>query len=128
MPMNVERTTRIAILLRRVPDVEDVLAWYGLEIDPEDNTATIEEIARANRIDPDELVDDLQVTVNESAEEADEDDDYLEDDDDPDSDVEHDLDEDDDDDDEIDEDEIDDDEIDEDDDWGSNEGDADEED
>ena len=122
MPMNVERTTRIAILLRRVPDVEDVLAWYGLEIDPDDNTATIEEIARANRIDPDELVDDLQVTVNESAEEADEDDDnddYIEDDDDPDSDIEHDLD-DDDDDDEIDEDE--------DDDWGSNEGDADKED
>lgn len=127
MPMNVERTTRIAILLRRVPDVEDVLAWYGLEIDPDDNTATIEEIARANRIDPDELVDDLQVTVNESAEEADEDDDnddYIEDDDDPDSDIEHDLD-DDDDDDEIDDDEIDEDE---DDDWGSNEGDADEED
>jgi len=63
--MQVERSTRIALLLKRVPDIEDVLAWYGLDVDPEDMEVTIEDLARMNRLDPDELVDDLQATVDE---------------------------------------------------------------
>lgn len=78
--MQVERSTRIALLLKRVPDIEDVLAWYGLDVDPEDVEVTIEDLARMNRLDPDELVDDLQATVDERDGDEDEEvDDDLED-------------------------------------------------
>lgn len=75
--MNVDRTTRVAFLLKRYPDVEEVLAWYGLDVDTEDVVQTLEDIARSNRLDVDELVDDLQVTVDESdaPEDGDDDDD-----------------------------------------------------
>lgn len=78
--MQVELSTRIALLLKRVPDIEDVLAWYGLDVDPEDVEVTIEDLARMNRLDPDELVDDLQATVDERDGDEDEEvDDDLED-------------------------------------------------
>ena len=78
--MQVERSTRIALLLKRVPDIEDVLAWYGLDVDPEDMEVTIEDLARMNRLDPDELVDDLQATVDErDGDEDEEGEDALED-------------------------------------------------
>lgn len=75
--MNVARTTRVAFLLKRYPDVEEVFAWFGLDVDTEDVVLTLEDIARLNRLDVDELVDDLQATVDESdaPEDGDEDDD-----------------------------------------------------
>lgn len=110
--MQVERSTRIALLLKRVPDIEDVLAWYGLDVDPEDVETTIEDLARMNRLDPDELVDDLQATVDERDGDEDED---------ADDDLDDGLDGDDDDDAEDDEEEVDDldeDEEEEEDAWG----------
>lgn len=75
--MNVDRTTRVAFLLKRYPDVEEVFAWFGLDVDTEDVVLTLEDIARSNRLDVDELVDDLQATVDESdaPEDGDDDDD-----------------------------------------------------
>ncbi len=70
--MQVERSTRIALLLKRVPDIEEVLAWYGLDVDPEDLEVTIEDLARVNRLDPDELVDDFQAIVDERDSDEDE--------------------------------------------------------
>jgi hypothetical protein len=80
--MNVERVTRVALLLKRCPNVEEVFAWFGLEVDDEDLTLTVEDLARLNRLDVDELVDDLQATVDESdtpEDGDDEDDDFGED-------------------------------------------------
>lgn len=80
--MNVERTTRVAFLFKRYPSVEEVFAWFGLDVDIEDLVLTLEDIARSNRLDVDELVDDLQATVDESdaPEEGEEDDEDLGDD------------------------------------------------
>ena len=66
MSFVVEKKTLITNLFKRVPEIQDVLTWYGLDIDLEDKDVTIEDLARTNRLDPDELVDDLQATVDES--------------------------------------------------------------
>ncbi len=73
MPFSVSRQTVVSSLLKRFPGMGEVIAWYGFDLSPQDEQDTVEKLAREYRVDPDELVVDLQTMVGEIEESEDND-------------------------------------------------------
>jgi len=98
--MQVTENTRIRRLLRRFPSVEDMLGWYGIEVDNFDSETTVRDVAWSHRLELDDLLGDLQAGVDDELRdhEPDPDEEDVEDDDDDnyDDDAESEFDDDDD--------------------------------
>lgn len=73
--MQVTETTEIRTLLRRFPTAADMFGWYGIELDRIDRETTVRDIAWANRLELDDLIADLQASVDDELRERDSDDD-----------------------------------------------------
>jgi hypothetical protein len=74
--MKVKPTTRVRGLVRRHPDVEDILGWYGVEVGPDNLDLDLEELCQNYRLDIDDVLTDIAASVeneNEDGEAADED-------------------------------------------------------
>ena len=63
--MQVSENTRIRRLLRRFPSVEDMLGWYGIEVDGFDSETTVRDVAWSHRLELDDLLGDLQAGVDD---------------------------------------------------------------
>lgn len=68
--MLVRRTTQICRLVRRHPEVVDLISWYcnGLDLDEVDPGLTVEGFAVTNRLDPDTFVEDVQHEISSAQE------------------------------------------------------------
>ena len=70
--------TRVATLLRRFPDAEDILSWYGIDTESSDRVLSLRDLCRSHGMDLEDLLLDIETAMFEAQE--DEDDDYDEDD------------------------------------------------
>jgi len=66
----VERATRICRLVRKHPEVVELISWYcdGLDLDKVDPGLTVEDFALTNRLDPDTFVEDVQHEISSAQE------------------------------------------------------------
>lgn len=81
--MKITPKSRIDNILKRYPDSAAVLEWYNLDLDPEESQVRLEDLATDWNIDLDELVENLQASVDGTwGADEDDDDDGNEDDDD----------------------------------------------
>ena len=58
------RSKSIQTLLRHHPWSEDVLGWYGVDIERVDPSASLETVCWLHRLDPAQVVADLVATEN----------------------------------------------------------------
>ena len=63
--MQVTENTRIRALLRRFPSTVDLFGWYGIEIEDFDSDTTVRDVAWEHRVELDDLVGDLQASVDD---------------------------------------------------------------
>jgi len=82
--MQISENTRIRRLLRKFPTVEDMLGWYGIEIERFDSETTVRDVAWSHRLELDDLLGDLQAGVDDELRDHDPDPDEEQDDDDDD--------------------------------------------
>ena len=79
--MRITRTTRIGRLLEEHPEVEETMAWYGVDLEDYRPGLTLEALCRYTRLDLDDVLSDLQASIEEDEDEDWEDDDDDEEDD-----------------------------------------------
>lgn len=65
--MRVKATTRVRSMVRTYPQLEDVLGWHDIEVDDDVLAMTIAEVCDEFGLDLDEVLEDIQASLRDSA-------------------------------------------------------------
>ena len=68
--MRVKATTRVRSMVRTYPQLEDVLGWHDIEVDDDILAMSIVEVCDEFGLDLDEVLEDIQAALRDSAGEA----------------------------------------------------------
>jgi DNA-directed RNA polymerase subunit delta len=67
--MHITPNTSIGRLLERHPEAEEVMAWYGVDLEEYRPSLTIESLCRYARLDVDDVISDLEASMEEEEDE-----------------------------------------------------------
>ena len=73
--MRVRPSTIVGTLVRRHPEAEEILGWYGISLNKGELRITLAQICQAYRLDLEDVLIDIQAVVEDEYEEEDEEED-----------------------------------------------------
>ncbi|MEL6341778.1 MAG: hypothetical protein AAFV53_01500 [Myxococcota bacterium] len=65
--MRIKAGTRVRKMLRAYPQLEDVLGWHDIEVDDDVQSMSLRKVCLELGLDLDELLDDIQASLRDSA-------------------------------------------------------------
>lgn len=72
--MKIRASTPVAALLDAHPEIEELLKWYDVELDDEELIMTLSELCEAYSLDLEDLLVEIQATMEDDDEDEDDDD------------------------------------------------------